>query len=168
MKKSPRQDGQSPTSDRLAVHVIHQAARDLDLTPTSADEEQSVYEARLFWLKDDGGWKASRDTWLTLAGFDPQNATAAIRKKLAANGVTLDEPFRLRERKPPFVFDMEERRALRDLPKGEAFHISEFPGLTHKRLGRLMDKGAVTPITGGFFIVPRDLKIEQRELAAPA
>lgn len=161
--------------DDLAVAVVVQSMRDLDLKPTNSEGQQTVYEARLFWLKDDGGWKRSREDWLTKAGFNPQKATAAIRAKLTKDGVTLDDALPEPDRPTTdYFFAAGERKLLWKLPRG----MFEADGKLAVQLQRsersregLMAKGALTDLGDGHYFVPENVnpkaKSPQESLRVP-
>lgn len=156
----------------LAVHVIHQAVRDLDINTNKPEEAQAVYEARLFWLKDDGGWKNSRDHWLKLAGFDPEKATTAIRRKLTAEGVTLDEQVRVTPVRREFVYSVGERKLLQSMPTGEMFEaegdLLRMLQASHKCRQSLIEKGVLQSFGDAMFFVPAHVEpLAKRVRAEP-
>lgn len=148
----------------LAVHVVHQALRDLDITPKDAVTEQAIYEARLWWLKDTGPWKRSRVIWLELARFDPEKATEEVRKKLQEDGITLDSPI---PQTPVPVFTQRERHVLRHFePFGEVFYPE---GKMKKAMdkfshcfGRLTERGTIQKMDNETFMIPADLNLFAR------
>ena len=152
-------------TEALAIAVIDQTVRDLDIKPVTAQDAKAVYESRLFWLSDSPStWAQSRRHWLESAGFGVDKATRAIRAKLAKEGITVDNaipPVDMIRPEPNYVYTVGERRLLKMLPHGELFvadgDVEQALMTRHRSRDSLIEKGALESFGESMFRVPEDV-----------